>query len=336
MSYPAPPHIQFNPSGRFDRYVELKQTLAANLTQPQWRRMAQLLNVPAGQAESFRDANDVFTWMEGHFPPLGTRPYLSRSDLSILQDLLFGADAIACAILVTAEMSLPAPAPFTSNNFPSPPVQGPAPVRVEATISNMASRTEQYQHLKRTLTQHLVRDQWSAIAELLGIPRGTRCNFRNAGDLFEWMERNTDPATGQPYLAENHINTLRRFFGSSLVSAASCLPILDKYQQTSGQVSGVSSSSSQLRSDQLASPMVSAPPVRRFPENWRQDPIRLEGDSDVGGCKICYEYRADALTQPCGHLCMCMGCARQVLTNATVPCPVCRQSVAQVLGVRLA
>jgi hypothetical protein len=73
----------------------------------------------------------------------------------------------------------------------------------------------------------------------------------------------------------------------------------------------------------------------RFPANWQQR-IQLVGDNDMGGCQICCEYRADAMTQPCSHMLMCMECAKVALRNDGAKCPLCNVVVSQVLGVRLA
>jgi hypothetical protein len=86
----------------------------------------------------------------------------------------------------------------------------------------------------------------------------------------------------------------------------------------------------------LGRPAPANVPVQsRFPVNWQQR-MRLVEDNDVGGCQICCEYRADAMTQPCSHMLLCMECAKVALMNEGSKCPLCNTVVSQVLGVRLA
>eukprot|EP00931_Biecheleriopsis_adriatica_P068999 TRINITY_DN4288_c1_g1_i1.p1 TRINITY_DN4288_c1_g1~~TRINITY_DN4288_c1_g1_i1.p1 ORF type:complete len:391 (-),score=89.92 TRINITY_DN4288_c1_g1_i1:186-1358(-) len=43
-------------------------------------------------------------------------------------------------------------------------------------------------------------------------------------------------------------------------------------------------------------------------------------------CKICWEAEATHIVLPCGHFCMCKGCAQRVL-HSTGKCPVCKVGV---------
>ena len=52
-------------------------------------------------------------------------------------------------------------------------------------------------------------------------------------------------------------------------------------------------------------------------------------ESTVGGtttCSLCFVGDKDHLAVPCGHLCACMSCARD-LEGTSAPCPICRQCV---------
>jgi len=51
-------------------------------------------------------------------------------------------------------------------------------------------------------------------------------------------------------------------------------------------------------------------------------------DEEMDLCQICYGEDQDALFYDCGHVCACVGCARQVDV-----CPVCRKSVISVVRV---
>jgi hypothetical protein len=71
----------------------------------------------------------------------------------------------------------------------------------------------------------------------------------------------------------------------------------------------------------------------KIPREWKQDPIKLKHGED--GCAICFEYKCDAAVQECGHLCMCMACARKIAEPADAKCPICKQTIAYIQGMRL-
>lgn len=59
--------------------------------------------------------------------------------------------------------------------------------------------------------------------------------------------------------------------------------------------------------------------------NGAQERVRRHLDdvrSEEHICKICFTDEADALLNPCGHLVLCMACARRV-----AECPACRANV---------
>jgi len=49
-------------------------------------------------------------------------------------------------------------------------------------------------------------------------------------------------------------------------------------------------------------------------------------------CSICLAEKANACIYRCGHICMCMGCARTLMTRSD-NCPMCRQPITDVLQV---
>lgn len=49
------------------------------------------------------------------------------------------------------------------------------------------------------------------------------------------------------------------------------------------------------------------------------------GDDD---CKICFDMKINCVILPCGHLCICMNCSRQ-LSKRSGKCPVCRGPIQQ-------
>lgn len=49
-------------------------------------------------------------------------------------------------------------------------------------------------------------------------------------------------------------------------------------------------------------------------------------------CCICMEWPSDRVIQPCGHNCVCQGCA-DMLQNTTKLCPICRVTITEILVV---
>lgn len=72
----------------------------------------------------------------------------------------------------------------------------------------------------------------------------------------------------------------------------------------------------------------------KLPENWKQEPIKLKDGEE--GCTICFEYKCEAAVQDCGHLCMCMSCARKIAGPDGAKCPICKQEIKYIQGLRLA
>lgn len=76
------------------------------------------------------------------------------------------------------------------------------------------------------------------------------------------------------------------------------------------------------------------PPRPRFPADWKQDPIKLKNNED--GCTICCEFKCDAMAMRCGHLYMCMACAKKTAAADDSVCSICRTKIEYIQGVRLA
>ena len=76
-------------------------------------------------------------------------------------------------------------------------------------------------------------------------------------------------------------------------------------------------------------------PPPKLPLEWKQDAITLK-DGEAGGCSVCLTCRADACLLPCAHLALCMPCARKLAAPKSAQCPICREPIAYVQGIRLA
>jgi len=66
-----------------------------------------------------------------------------------------------------------------------------------------------------------------------------------------------------------------------------------------------------------------------------QYPMKLADDYEKGGCIVCMQYRADAFLYPCRHACLCMICARKLLSAEYATCPVCQRVVIRIDGIIL-
>mmetsp|Transcript_8619 Transcript_8619/g.15254 ORF Transcript_8619/g.15254 Transcript_8619/m.15254 type:complete len:109 (-) Transcript_8619:119-445(-) len=56
----------------------------------------------------------------------------------------------------------------------------------------------------------------------------------------------------------------------------------------------------------------------------------------VTECCICLDEDKDAVFIPCGHVCCCESCAKQIQGSSEHRCPICRGNVAQVVKCTLA
>jgi hypothetical protein len=50
-------------------------------------------------------------------------------------------------------------------------------------------------------------------------------------------------------------------------------------------------------------------------------------DAEETMCVVCFDAAKDHLIVPCGHQCVCAGCAEQLTKTITPTCPVCRQPI---------
>ena len=50
-------------------------------------------------------------------------------------------------------------------------------------------------------------------------------------------------------------------------------------------------------------------------------------------CVVCFDAPKDHLIVPCGHMCVCAGCAELLTKTRTPTCPVCREPIQQTVKV---
>ncbi len=81
---------------------------------------------------------------------------------------------------------------------------------------------QKYIKLKCTLSGHLTLDKLRAMSNLLGVPRGAMEDFRNAFDLFTWMEN-------KGFLSADHLNLLYNLFRHPSVGMDRLTSFLDEY-----------------------------------------------------------------------------------------------------------
>lgn len=48
-----------------------------------------------------------------------------------------------------------------------------------------------------------------------------------------------------------------------------------------------------------------------------------EESSDDSACKVCFEKRKRVLLEQCKHVCLCSGCAKKLISNGLIRCPLC-------------
>jgi hypothetical protein len=56
-------------------------------------------------------------------------------------------------------------------------------------------------------------------------------------------------------------------------------------------------------------------------------------DAEETMCVVCFDAPKDHLIVPCGHQCVCAGCAEQLTKTRTPTCPVCREPIQQTVKV---
>jgi len=57
------------------------------------------------------------------------------------------------------------------------------------------------------------------------------------------------------------------------------------------------------------------------------------GDAPSNECVVCLERAPDCVLYTCGHMCMCHSCARDVVQHRGALCPICRQSIRDVIKI---
>lgn len=63
------------------------------------------------------------------------------------------------------------------------------------------------------------------------------------------------------------------------------------------------------------------------------EPSAPQGGGGGSECVVCMDSSVSALLLPCGHLCTCHQCARQLMERGQPLCPLCRESVDDVVRV---
>jgi hypothetical protein len=56
-------------------------------------------------------------------------------------------------------------------------------------------------------------------------------------------------------------------------------------------------------------------------------------DAEEMQCVVCFDAPKDHLIVPCGHQCVCAGCAEQLTNTRTPTCPVCRGPIRETVKV---
>ena len=56
-------------------------------------------------------------------------------------------------------------------------------------------------------------------------------------------------------------------------------------------------------------------------------------DAEETMCVVCFDAPKDHLIVPCGHMCVCAGCAEQLTNTRTPTCPVCRAAIRETVKV---
>lgn len=81
-----------------------------------------------------------------------------------------------------------------------------------------------------------------------------------------------------------------------------------------------------------ASPAIPAPASTSVaPKNFNQrEKSPSIGPPNSSECVICFSASINAAVYRCGHVCMCLSCARQLMSNLG-NCPMCRQSIQDVV-----
>ena len=61
--------------------------------------------------------------------------------------------------------------------------------------------------------------------------------------------------------------------------------------------------------------------------------VHETGDAPSNECVVCLERAPDSVLYTCGHMCMCYACAHDVVQNRGALCPICRQTIRDVIKI---
>ncbi|CAF1329869.1 unnamed protein product [Rotaria sordida] len=65
--------------------------------------------------------------------------------------------------------------------------------------------------------------------------------------------------------------------------------------------------------------------------------IKNECDAKLSqDCTICFDHVRDTVLIPCGHICLCYLCAKELIEHGTKQCPICRSSIKLINKIYLA
>ena len=79
--------------------------------------------------------------------------------------------------------------------------------------------------------------------------------------------------------------------------------------------------------------VTSAPPTAMPAVDSAVAETTKSGDAPSNECVVCLEHAPDSVLYTCGHMCMCYSCARDVVQNRGALCPICRQSIRDVIKI---
>ncbi|KAL8602064.1 hypothetical protein ACOMHN_007334 [Nucella lapillus] len=79
-------------------------------------------------------------------------------------------------------------------------------------------------------------------------------------------------------------------------------------------------------------------PSRNAPKDMNSDDYHreLERERDKRKCVVCQDANKSVLIMPCKHMCLCVGCANQIVRSTLVGrriCPLCRRRIEKVMDV---
>jgi hypothetical protein len=53
----------------------------------------------------------------------------------------------------------------------------------------------------------------------------------------------------------------------------------------------------------------------------------MKQDAEEKECTVCLSTDSNAIIMPCGHMCVCLDCGKQLQKSSQNLCPVCRGAI---------